>query len=137
MWYSFCDGWYSPGKLYQAQFIDSKPSVLGGFIYWKVPKRKETKLKRIEGMSRADKDAQVRKEARATLLLFAICFAWNVVFAYALSGSGIRLGGLPLWWLISVPGMFIVAVIGVLYLLKYVFVNFDLDDKAEGGAANE
>lgn len=94
-------------------------------------------MKRIEGMTREEKDAQVRREARATMILFIICFVWNVVLAYALSGSGIRLGGLPLWWLISVPGMFVVAVVGVLYLLKYVFVDFDLDDNARGGAEHE
>ncbi len=88
-------------------------------------------------MSREQKDAQVRREARATLILFAICFLWNVLFAYALSGSGIRIGGLPLWWLVSVPGMFVVAVVGVVYLLKKVFVNFNLEDEEEGGAANE
>ena len=87
-------------------------------------------------MSREQKDAQIRREALATLILFVVCFLWNVVFAYALSGSGIRIGGLPLWWLISVPGMFIVAVIGVVYLLKKVFVNFSLDDDAEGGASD-
>ena len=88
-------------------------------------------------MSREQKDAQVRREARATLILFAICFLWNVLIAYALSGSGIRIGGLPLWWLVSVPGMFVVAVVGVVYLLKKVFVNFNLEDEEEGGAANE
>ena len=88
-------------------------------------------------MSREQKDAQVRREARATLILFAICFLWNVLLAYALSGSGIRIGGLPLWWLVSVPGMFVVAVVGVVYLLKKVFVNFNLEDEEEGGAANE
>ena len=92
-------------------------------------------MKKKEKMSREQKDRQVRREALATLILFAICFIWNVGFAYGLSGSGIRIGGLPLWWLLSVPGMFIVAVIGVVYLLKYVFVNFSLEDE-DGSAAD-
>ena len=82
-------------------------------------------------MSREQKDRQVRREARATLILFAICFIWNVAFAYGLSGSGIRIGGMPLWWLLSTPGMFVVAVIGVVYLLKNVFANFSFEDDAE------
>ena len=94
-------------------------------------------MKRIEKMTREQKDVQIRREAKATLILFAICFIWNVGFAYGLSGSGIRIGGLPLWWLVSVPGMFVVAVIGVVYLLKKVFVNFSLEDKEKGGAADE
>lgn len=87
-------------------------------------------------MSREQKDKQIRKEARATLILFLICFVWNVGFAYGLSGSGARLFGLPVWWLISTPGMFVIAVIGVIYLLKRVFVNFDLEDGEEGGGLN-
>ena len=87
-------------------------------------------------LTREQKDVQVRKEAKATLILFAVCCIWNIGFAYGLSGTGIRVAGLPLWWLISTPGMFVLAVIGVVYLLKRVFVNFDLEDDAEGGAAD-
>lgn len=92
-------------------------------------------------MNREEKDRQIRKEARATLILFLICFLWNVGFAYGLSGTGARLFGLPVWWLVSTPGMFIIAVIGVVILLKKVFVNFDLDDMDEdmskGGGSDE
>lgn len=84
-------------------------------------------------MNREQKENQIRKEARATLILFLICFVWNVGFAYGLSGTGARLFGLPVWWLISTPGMFLIAVIGVVFLLKKVFVNFDLEDGEEGG----
>lgn len=84
-------------------------------------------------MNREQKDKQIRREAKATLILFVICFVWNVGFAYGLSGTGVRLFGLPLWWLISTPGMFVIAVIGVVFLLKIVFVNFDLEDDEEGG----
>ena len=38
---------------------------------------------------------------------------------------------LPLWWILSTPGVFVIAVVGVVILLKKVFVNFDLDE--EGG----
>ena len=84
-------------------------------------------------MNREQKEKQIRKEARATLILFLICFVWNVGFAYGLSGTGARLFGLPVWWLISTPGMFLIAVVGVVLLLKKVFVNFDLEDNGEGG----
>ena len=88
-------------------------------------------------MNRKEKDIQIRKEAKATLILFVICFVWNVAFAYGLSGTGLRLFGLPLWWLVSTPGMFVIAVIGVIYLLKRVFVDMDIEEDEEGGAANE
>jgi hypothetical protein len=32
--------------------------------------------------------------------------------------------------------MFVVAIIGVVYLLKKVFMNFSLDDEEEGGRNN-
>ncbi|MBR6487452.1 MAG: YhdT family protein [Clostridiales bacterium] len=88
-------------------------------------------------MTPEQKEKQIRKEARATLLLFLICFLWNVGFAYGLSGTGARLFGLPVWWLVSTPGMFVIAVIGVVILLKKVFVNFDLEDTEEGGGVDE
>ncbi len=86
-------------------------------------------------VTREQKDRQIRREARATLILFAVCFVWNVGFAYGLTGTDARLFGLPLWWLISTPGMFVIAVIGVIYLLRHVFIDFDLDD--EEGTADE
>jgi len=88
-------------------------------------------------MTPEQKEKQIRKEAKATLLLFLICFIWNVGFAYGLSGTGARLFGLPVWWLVSTPGMFVIAVIGVVFLLKKVFVNFDLEDTEEGGGIDE
>lgn len=92
-------------------------------------------------MTREEKDRQIRREAKATILLFVVCFIWHVGFAYGLSGTGIQIGGIPLWWLLSTPGVFIVAVVGVVILLKKVFVNFDLDEDApassEGGSRHE
>ena len=90
-----------------------------------------------EYLTKEQKEIQIKKEAKASLVLFAICFIWNVAFAYGLSGTGIRIGGLPIWWLISVPGMFLVAVVGVIFLLKTVFVNFSLEDEEDGGARDE
>ena len=82
-------------------------------------------------MTREEKDIQIRKEARATVVLFVICFVWHVGFGYLLSGSGITVAGLPLWWILSTPGVFVVAVVGVVYLRWKVFVNFCLDDEVE------
>ena len=82
-------------------------------------------------MTREEKDIQIRKEARATVVLFVICFVWHVGFGYLLSGSGITVAGLPLWWILSTPGVFVGAVVGVVYVLKKVFVNFSLDDEEE------
>ena len=87
-------------------------------------------------MNKEQKERQIRREAKATLILFTLCFVWNVGFAYGLSGTGARLFGLPVWWLVSTPGMFVVAVIGVVILLKKVFVDFDLEDEEKGGGSD-
>lgn len=84
-------------------------------------------------MTKEEKDLQIRKEARATVILFCICFLWHVGCAYLLTGSGITVFGLPLWWVLSTPGVFVIAVVGVIILLKKVFVNFSLDDDEEDG----
>ena len=86
-------------------------------------------------MTREEKNAQIRKEARATFILFCICFVWHVGCGYLLSGTGITIAGLPLWWILSTPGVFVIAVVGVVYLLKKVFVNFSLDDEVAGEEA--
>ena len=93
------------------------------------PTRKE-----FISMTREEKNAQIRKEARATAILFCICFLWHVGCAYLLSGSGVMVWGLPLWWVLSTPGVFVIAVVGVVILLKKVFMNFSLDDEYEEGA---
>lgn len=82
--------------------------------------------------TRKEKEKQIRKESKASLILFLICVAWSIGFAYGLSGrSQATLWGLPLWWVISVPGLFILSTVGVIFLIKKVFVNFDLDDEED------
>ena len=83
-------------------------------------------------MTREQKSAQIRKEARATVILFCICLLWHVGCGYLLSGTGVTVAGLPLWWVLSTPGVFVIAVAGVIYLLKRVFVNFSLEDEDTG-----
>ena len=82
--------------------------------------------------TRSEKEKQIRREARATVMLFAFCLLWNVGFAF--SGLNARVLGMPLWWLLSTPGVFVISVVGVIFLLKKVFVDFDLDDEEEGGS---
>ena len=82
-------------------------------------------------MTKEEKNRQIKKEARATAVLFLICFFWHVGTGYLFTGSGIKVLGLPLWWVLSTPGVFVIAVIGVVILLKKVFVNFSLDDESE------
>ena len=108
------------GFLFINRFIRNTPNTIEGDI-----------------MTRKEKELQIRKEAKATIILFVICFLWHVGFAYGLSGTvTATIAGIPLWWWLSTPGVFVVAVIGVVILLKKVFVNFSLDDE-EGGVKND
>ena len=115
----------SAGIYGTADFLTAEPPALRYFFFHESERRKL--------MTREEKDIQIRKEARATGILFLICFLWHVGFGYLLSGSGITVCGLPLWWILSTPGVFVVAVVGVVYLLKNVFINFSLDDEDEAG----
>ncbi|MDD6155131.1 MAG: YhdT family protein [Eubacteriales bacterium] len=86
----------------------------------------------MQKMTREEKDRQIKKEAKWTFGLFVLCAVWHVGFGYGLSGhTDITLWGLPLWWILSVPGLFVLGVVGVIFLLKKVFVDFDLEDLPE------
>lgn len=86
----------------------------------------------MKKLTREQKNQQIRKEARATLILFFICMAWHIGFGFGLSGTtDITIAKLPLWWWLSTPGVFVVALVGVIILLKYVFADFDLEDDPE------
>lgn len=76
-----------------------------------------------------EKHKQMLKEIKATFILIAIVAAWHIGFAFALDGIDVLVCGMPLWFFVSTIGAFVVSVIGVIFLLKFVFVNFDLGDE--------
>ena len=85
----------------------------------------------MKPVTKEEKNKQIKKEAFATVILFMICIIWHVGFGYGLSGVPIYIFNLPLWWIISTPGVFVVGVVGVIILLKKVFVNFDLNSEED------
>ena len=85
----------------------------------------------MKPVTKEEKNKQIKKEAFATVILFIICFIWHVGFGYGLSGVPIYIFNLPLWWIISTPGVFVVGVVGVIILLKKVFVNFELNSEED------
>lgn len=84
-----------------------------------------------------ERHKQILKEVKWTFLLILIVAAWHIGFAFALDGIDKMILGMPLWFFVSTIGAFVVSVAGVVLLLKYVFVDFDLgsevDDAQEGG----
>ena len=39
--------------------------------------------------------------------------------------------GMPLWFFVSTIGAFVISVVGVIILLKFVFVDFELGEEVE------
>lgn len=82
-------------------------------------------------MTREEKHAQCVKEIRATLLVVLVCCAWHVITAFALNGSGLYFLGMPAWFSVSVFGSILIALIGVRWLIRRVFVDFAYDDEED------
>ena len=77
-----------------------------------------------------EKHKQMLKEIKWTFLLILLVAAWHIGFAFALDGIDMMILGMPLWFFVSTIGAFVISVVGVILLLKFVFVNFDLGDEA-------
>lgn len=102
----------------------------------------------MEYMTNEQKHKQILKEVKATFILIAIVAAWHIGFGFLLEDIDMLVLGMPLWFFISTIGAFVISVIGVVFLLKKVFKNFDLGDEAsetdsdmivvqEGGELND
>lgn len=85
----------------------------------------------MKSLSNEEKRAQCTRELRATLLLTAICACWHIVWAFVLSGSGTFLLGMPAWFTVSVFGTIVIAIVGVIFLTRRVFVDFSYDEEEE------
>ena len=82
-------------------------------------------------MSKEEKHLQCMREIRYTLIVVAVCCIWHVATAFLLNGSGRYFLGMPAWFSVSVFGTIILAIAGVAFLLKKVFVDFEYDDETE------
>lgn len=71
------------------------------------------------------------REIRGTLIVVLICCAWHIASAFLLNGTGLYFLGMPAWFSVSTFGTIILSLIGVWYLLKHVFINFEYNDEEE------
>ncbi len=69
------------------------------------------------------------REIKATLIVVCICAVWHIATAFILNGTGLCFLGMPAWFSVSVFGTIILALIGVRFLLKRVFIDFEYDDE--------
>jgi len=87
--------------------------------------RGEMKLKE---MTYAEKHKQINKEAKWTLALFILCFVWWCVTGWGLGTVKVYFLHLPLWFWLSVMGTYVIGCVCTIFLVKKVFVDFDLGD---------
>jgi len=92
----------------------------------------------MEHMTNEQKHKQILNEVKATFILIAIVAAWHIGFGFLLEDIDILVLGMPLWFFVSTIGAFVVSAVGVVFLVKKVFKNFDLGEEAEeGGEQND
>lgn len=77
------------------------------------------------------------REIKGTLLVTLICCAWHIITAFALNGSGKYFLGMPAWFSVSVLGTIVLAIAGVIFLVKKVFVDFEYDEETAGEEGND
>ncbi len=85
----------------------------------------------MEKLTEQEKHKQIIKEVRATMILIAIVAVWHIGFAFVLDGIDVLVLGMPLWFFVSTIGAFVISVLGVAFLLKFVFKNFDLGEDTD------
>jgi len=73
----------------------------------------------------------MNKEAKATWILFVIMLFWWFITGIGLKDVDIKIFYMPLWAFLSTIGTMIISSIGVVILIKKVFVDFELDEDEE------
>lgn len=91
----------------------------------------------MEKLNDIEIQQQLMKEIKATFILIAIVAVWHVGFAFLLDGIDVMVFGMPLWFFVSTIGAFAISVVGVVVLLKKVFVNFELEEEIEDELVQE
>ena len=78
-------------------------------------------------LTKEEQHKQCMKEIEATLIVAVICCIWHVGSAFLLNGTGLYFIGMPAWFSVSTLGTIVLALAGVAFLLKKVFINFEYD----------
>ena len=73
-------------------------------------------------LTKEEQHKQCMREIRATLIVAVICCIWHVGSAFLLNGTGLYFIGMPAWFSVSTLGTIVLALAGVAFLLKKVFV---------------
>lgn len=82
-------------------------------------------------LSKEEEHKQCLKEIKATILVVLICFVWHVSTAFLLNSTGWKILHMPAWFVVSVFGTMLIAIVGVFVLLKFIFIDFSYDEECE------
>ena len=85
----------------------------------------------MKHLTKEEMHAQCIKEVKWTLLVTVVCALWHNIVGFALNGSGAYFLGMPAWFSVSVLGNIVIAIVGVEFLVKKVFVEFEYDEEKE------
>ena len=80
-------------------------------------------------LTKEEKHKQCLKEIKATVFVVFICFLCHVLTAFFLNPTGWKIFHMPAWFVVSVVGTVLLAMIWVFWLLKFVFIDFDYDEE--------
>lgn len=83
----------------------------------------------MKQLNKQEKHDQCIREIKATLLVVLACCIWHIATAFILNGTGLYFLGMPAWFSVSVLGTIVIALVGVRFLLKKVFVDFDYEEE--------
>ena len=84
-----------------------------------------------KNLSYSDKLRSCNREALiAVIALIVIALVWYLL-GFGLSGSSIKILGVPLWAAAGILGTWIVAVIIAIILSRIFFKDFELDDDSD------
>lgn len=85
----------------------------------------------LKKLTREEMHKQCVREIRGTLIVAVLTCAWECIWAFALNGSGKMFLGMPAWLSVSVFGSIVVCLLGVWYLMKKVFIDFEYDEEVD------
>ena len=87
----------------------------------------------MKKLTRQEKHEQCIREIRGTLVVVAIFCVWHISSEFLLNGTGLYFLCMPAWFSVSTLGTIVLSLLGVWYLLKKVFIDFEYEDEEEGG----
>jgi len=81
----------------------------------------------MEKMSYREKFIQMNREAKATCVVAVILIAFWWITAFGLAGLDSTIFHMPVWFVVSCFGVWILSIILVVYLVTKVFKDFSLE----------